>query len=175
MTSGDRENVRNEAELGPLHEAAAKVPDGRAFPVDHSRETPALGALARRGYTAEFLVREGSLRVANSDRCFQPDDVRIRDYYRFEGTSDPDDMSVIYALEARDGTRGTLTDAFGAYADPAVSAVIDQIPVVPFPRARRWPRVVLGGAVGALAVVTALVLARRGAATRGPGSSRRAA
>lgn len=50
---------------------------------------------------------------------------------RFEGTSDPDDMSVIYALEARDGMRGTLTDACGSYADPAVGAVVDRMGVAP--------------------------------------------
>lgn len=47
-------------------------------------------------------------------------------------------MSVIYAIEARDGTRGTLTDAFGAYADAAVGALIDRVPVEPFTRPRRW-------------------------------------
>ena len=51
----------------------------------------------------------------------------IRDYYRFEGTSDPDDMSIVYALEGSDGTRGILVDAFGTYADPAVGAVLDRM------------------------------------------------
>lgn len=131
MTPDDRERRCGEAELGPLHEAAAKVPDGCAFPVDHSRETRALAALERRGDTEAFVVSDGALRIANTDRRFPPEDVRIRDYYRFEGISDPDDMSVIYALEARDGTRGTLTDAYGSYADPAVGAVVDRMGVAP--------------------------------------------
>jgi hypothetical protein len=28
----------------------------------------------------------------------RPEDVRIREFYRFEGVSDPDDLSVVYAL-----------------------------------------------------------------------------
>jgi hypothetical protein len=51
----------------------------------------------------------------------------IRDYQRFEGVSDPDDMSIVYALESADGTRGALVDAFGVYASPAVAAVMERV------------------------------------------------
>ena len=36
--------------------------------------------------------------------------------YRFEGMSDPDDNAVVYALEAADGTKGVIVDAYGTYA-----------------------------------------------------------
>jgi hypothetical protein len=51
--------------------------------------------------------------------------VVIRKVARFEGVSDPDDMSVIYAIESRGGLRGTLVDAFGVYSDPAVGDFVD--------------------------------------------------
>ena len=88
-------------------------------------------------------------------------DVRIVDHYRFEGTSDPDDMSVIYALEARDGTRGTLTDAFGTYADPSVGAVLDRMGRARTAGGLRWHRVVIRLALGAVALSGLAVLARR--------------
>jgi len=165
MTPDERTQRCGEAELGPLHEAAAKVTQGCAFPVDHSREAPAIAALARRGYTAEFVVDGSRLRVANTDRGFPPEQLRIRDYYRFEGTSDPDDMSVIYALEARDGTRGTLTDAYGAYADPAVGAAVGRMRVEPLGVRHRWRRALAGAALGALmgAAATVLLTRRRAA------------
>jgi hypothetical protein len=47
---------------------------------------------------------------------------------RFEGISDPDDMAIVYALEARSGIRGTLVDAFGVYSDPRVGALMRQVP-----------------------------------------------
>jgi hypothetical protein len=40
-------------------------------------------------------------------------------------------MSVLYALKAQDGTRGLLTDAFGAYADPALGRLLRRIPTAP--------------------------------------------
>jgi hypothetical protein len=53
----------------------------------------------------------------------------IREVHRFEGESDPDDMSVVYAIEGKDGTRGVIVDAFGIYADPHVGALLKQVPI----------------------------------------------
>jgi hypothetical protein len=36
----------------------------------------------------------------------------------------------VYAIETRDGVRGTLTDAFGVYSDPDVGAFIADVAVV---------------------------------------------
>ena len=56
------------------------------------------------------------------------DDVTIREYERFEGVSDPDDMAILYAIESSSGARGTLVDAFGVYADPGISAYLGRVP-----------------------------------------------
>jgi hypothetical protein len=86
--------------------------------------------LTQRGYTEHFEVAgDHRLRGADSDQNFPTDELTIREIYRFEGVSDPDDMSIVYAIEGRDGTRGTLVDAFGVYADPAVGEVIERIPI----------------------------------------------
>jgi hypothetical protein len=38
-------------------------------------------------------------------------------------------MSIVYAIESRDGTRGTLVDAFGVYSSPAVTHVLERVPI----------------------------------------------
>jgi len=43
------------------------------------------------------------------------------------GGSGLNDMSIVYAIEARDGSRGTLTDAFGVYSDPMISAFVHKV------------------------------------------------
>jgi hypothetical protein len=91
--------------------------------------TGVLDALARRGFTAHFRVAGDGVRAVESGRLFAADELVIRDYARFEGVSDPDDMSIVYAIEGRDGTRGTLVDAFGVYASPAVSAALKNVPI----------------------------------------------
>lgn len=82
----------------------------------------AIDALTGRGYTEHFTLRTGQLRGTLSGKVFAPHEVAVAEVYRFEGMSDPDDMAILYALEARGGVRGTLADAFGVYADPAVGA-----------------------------------------------------
>jgi len=77
--------------------------------------------LARRGFTEHFQVVDRSLRALGKGESFPADRVMVAEYYRFEGVSDPDDMAILYGIETRSGLRGTLTDAFGFYADPLVS------------------------------------------------------
>ena len=91
--------------------------------------TGTLDDLAQRGFGARFGVVGDALRAVEGGKTFRADELTIRGYYRFEGVSDPDDMSIVYAIESRDGTRGTLVDAFGVYADPAVGAVLRNIPI----------------------------------------------
>jgi hypothetical protein len=160
MTSPDPGVPDREVEIGPVREAST-APPAQGSPVDHSREAPAMSALRRRGFTAEFLVEGDTLRVAGTSRRLRPEEVWIVDHYRFEGTSDPDDMSVIYALEARDGTRGTLSDAFGPYADPAIGAILDRLGIARTRGGLRWHRVVIRLALGAVALSGLAVLARR--------------
>jgi hypothetical protein len=112
--------------IGPLRTAATNPATKPELPLDHTHEMPAIRRLELLGYTAEFIAEAGdTLRVSGTTRRYAAAAAHIQDFYRFEGASDPDDMSVIYAVETDDGTRGTLIDAFGTYADPAIAAIVD--------------------------------------------------
>jgi hypothetical protein len=89
----------------------------------------AVDDLTRSGFGEHFGVRGDALRSFDSGRRFSAGDVVIRAYHRFEGTSDPDDMCIVYAIEGRGGVRGTLVDAFGVYSDPTVSAFLARVPI----------------------------------------------
>jgi hypothetical protein len=82
---------------------------------------------ARRRFTEPFRVA-GALRAAEGGKTFRADELTIREFHRSEGISDPDDMSIVYAIESRDRTRRTLVDAFGVYSNPAVSAGLAGFP-----------------------------------------------
>jgi hypothetical protein len=81
------------------------------------------------GFTAHFGVVGDRLRAFESGKTFGANEVIIREYHRFEGVSDPDDMSIVYAIESLSGTRGSLVDAFGVYSDPTVSAFLKDVPI----------------------------------------------
>ena len=90
--------------------------------------------LKARGYGERFDVRGGRLRALGTGQAFGAEDLTIREYQRFEGVSDPDDASIVYAIETRSGTKGLLVDAFGPYADPEVGRLLERVEI------RREPR-----------------------------------
>ena len=91
----------------------------------------AIERLAARGFTAHFGVVDDRLRAFDSGKTFVAGELVIREFQRFEGVSDPDDMAIVYAIETTDGTRGSLVDAFGAYSSPTVSRFMHAVPMAP--------------------------------------------
>ena len=79
----------------------------------------------------EFRWTEQGFTTGNG-KFYQPCDLTIIKVYRFEGITDPGDMSVIYLIEAKDGSIGYSLDAYGVYSDhehePGYDNFIRQIP-----------------------------------------------
>ena len=100
-----------------------------ADPIETITRSGVLDELRHRGFTMDFTLRQGRLRVAGTGRTFVADQVEIAEAYRFEGISDPDDMAILYAIETENGVRGTLADAFGVYPDPCVTEFIEDAPL----------------------------------------------
>jgi hypothetical protein len=91
-------------------------------------QTTVMDKLDRQGFTDHFAVSGDRLVVLDRDDVsFTADEVVIRCVERFEGVSDPDDMSIVYAIETGSGVRGTLTDAFGVYSNPEVTRFIEKV------------------------------------------------
>ena len=78
------------------------------------------------GFTEEFRVNTKGL-CTREDKCYPPAQVNVENFYRFEGQSDPDDSSILYTLRTNDGIKGTLSDAYGIYADPNITAFMQQV------------------------------------------------
>ncbi|AMJ67433.1 hypothetical protein [Hymenobacter sp. PAMC 26628] len=85
--------------------------------------------LTKDGYTHDFKVTDGRLHTLDpsSNRSYTADEVTIVDFYRFEGESNPDDTSILYAIEATDGVKGTIASAYGVYADTDIDDFLKQV------------------------------------------------
>jgi hypothetical protein len=79
-----------------------------------------------KGYTENFKV-EGGLLCNTTGRCYTPKEVHIDNFYRFEGESDPADNTIMYAIDAGNGVKGTLVDAYGPYADENINSFLHEI------------------------------------------------
>ena len=85
--------------------------------------------LRQRRFSENFEFLNKTFQALNSGKGFAAGDLTIVEHHRFEGVSDPDDMSVLYAIEAADGTRGTIADAFGPQANPDLGAFLGNVKI----------------------------------------------
>lgn len=68
------------------------------------------------GFAEKFIVRNNALYAPSLNKVYSPDRVRIVDTYRYEGLTDPDDNTILYAIICPDGVKGTVIDAYGVYS-----------------------------------------------------------
>ena len=73
--------------------------------------------LKNSGYKTEFRLENNKLFSPNSGKFYEPTDISIDNTYRFEGESNPSDMSILYAVESKDGEKGMVVDGFGISGD----------------------------------------------------------
>jgi hypothetical protein len=89
--------------------------------------TEALDALKKRGFSDSFVVRQNGIHSQETGESIRPEDVTIVEHHRFEGETDPSDMSVVYAVQCADGKRGTIIDAYGTYSNSLLSDFLTKV------------------------------------------------
>ena len=86
--------------------------------------------LKKSGYTAEFFSSNEKLRDIDTGKSYSPGQLTIMNVFRFEGLTDVDDMAILFAIETDDGTRGWISDAYGAYSDSALADILANVNTV---------------------------------------------
>jgi hypothetical protein len=80
------------------------------------------------GYKDSFMITKRGLNTPkDEEKYYTPEDMKINDFYRFEGESDPGDESILYLMETNDGQKGLIIDAYGPYADAVVDKFIQDV------------------------------------------------
>lgn len=80
------------------------------------------------GFTHDFRHDSGKLRDTKSDNAYTPKDIKAIEEHRYEGMSNPSDLSILYALEMQDGTKGTFLMAYGPSADVETAEFFKAVP-----------------------------------------------
>lgn len=98
--------------------------------VNNNYETmvEAIEDLKTRGYSHNFNVdSDGVLKEGNSSPTFLPSSVELHELHRFEGATNPSDMSILYAVKTDTGEKGTVVDAFGVDGSEIVSKFMNRV------------------------------------------------
>lgn len=86
-----------------------------------------LNKLVLDGYTEDFKAAERGLLSLQSEKIYEPSQIHVVNFFRFEGASDPADNTILYVIETNDGVKGTLVDAYGSYADSKVTSFMQEV------------------------------------------------
>lgn len=89
--------------------------------------TDTLNTLSKEGYVLDFNLKSDCVECKSLNLQLYPADFIIDKFFRFEGASNPDDSSIVYAISSKDGLKGTLIDAYGVYADSLTTEMINKL------------------------------------------------
>jgi hypothetical protein len=79
------------------------------------------------GYSLNFYISSSKLHGEGLNSAYDPLEVTISNFYRFEGESDPADEAILYLIETFDGKRGILIDGYGVYGNTSIDAFVQQV------------------------------------------------
>lgn len=84
------------------------------IPKEFDSLTEASNYLTQHGFPDNFQTKENCFHANYSNKDYEPNELKIKETYRFEGMTNPSDQSVLFAIEAKDGTKGTLLISYSA-------------------------------------------------------------
>jgi hypothetical protein len=92
--------------------------------------TAALTGLKAKGYTLDFNIAFDKIVCSEGVNCLNPNEFEITEVHRFEGDTNPSDEDVLYAVQSLDQKiKGTVTSAFGLYADDISTEMLQKISI----------------------------------------------
>lgn len=92
----------------------------------------AVNALQQQGYNEDLNLKSNCVECRAQGYEMIADEFEVDQVFRFEGDSNPADASVLYAISSEKyNLKGLLIDAYGAYADPLTSEMIQKLKYEP--------------------------------------------
>ena len=81
----------------------------------------------KKGYTANYRFENNQLIDSETGEKFSADDITIVEEYRYEGISNPSDMSILYVMKMPDQSKGTILVPYGPTGDSELSCFFKSV------------------------------------------------
>lgn len=81
-----------------------------------------------RGYTSNYHFENESLIDTETKYPYKPEEIFIVAQHRYEGMSDPEDLSILYIIETADQSKGTILLGYGPSGDLEAAEFFKDIP-----------------------------------------------
>src|ERR1700744_3098530 len=92
--------------------------------------TEAITALRKQGYTEDFNLMENCLECSAGSKKILHDEFKIDKFFRFEGNTDPDDESILYAISSdKHHMKGILVNGYGTSSEGMADELLEKLKV----------------------------------------------
>ncbi|MDX1328208.1 MAG: hypothetical protein R3299_10940 [Arenibacter sp.] len=82
----------------------------------------------KKGYTQSYSLTNGQLMDLESKKKYAPKDVHIIAEHRFEGMTNPSDMSILYVVETKNEGKGTVLVNYNPSKSTEMALFFKEIP-----------------------------------------------
>ncbi|MGG8495617.1 phosphoribosylpyrophosphate synthetase [Tenacibaculum sp. TC6] len=87
-----------------------------------------INELKKQGYTEDFNLKQNCLECRNGEYKVFHDEFEIDNYFRFEGDSNPDDSSILYAISSdKYQLKGIMVNSYGIYSEEIADEMLDKL------------------------------------------------
>lgn len=88
----------------------------------------AVNDLQKRGYTHDLQIGGHCVICHEKGLNLDPADFQIDEFHRFEGFTDPEDQSIVYAISSpKHGIKGVLVNAYGPDASSMTQELVRKL------------------------------------------------
>lgn len=89
----------------------------------------AIQNLRTKGFKNNFSLVRNKMKCENNGQIYSPDEMRITEYHRFGGKSNPSDMSIVFAIACDDGIKGLIVSSFGVYGNLDMISFLNKVKI----------------------------------------------
>lgn len=90
----------------------------------------AINSLKKQGYTEDFNLRTNCLDCRNGEFKVFHNEFEVDKYFRFEGDSNPDDTSILYAISSKKhNLKGILINAYSIYSEDIEDIMMEKLKI----------------------------------------------
>jgi len=79
------------------------------------------------GYEHDFNLLDEQIEIKSQKETYKTNEFDVDKVLRFEGMSNPDDNSILYAITTHNGKKGLLVDGYGISSGQVSQAMMDKL------------------------------------------------
>ena len=125
--SGKVTNTKVVLKLGPTRMGFCNFKKNEIMKNTYPSLSVAIEDLQKKGYDTDFNLIDEGIESKHQKKSWKAEEIEVEDAMRFEGMTNPDDSSVLYVINTKDGVKGLLVDAYGAYGGQISQEMIEKL------------------------------------------------